>query len=451
MSAVKIVIIGGGSYMWTPTIVKDILLTKKLAGSTIVLHDINAQALNELYRYCSKMRREFNVDFKIKKTLDKHAALEAADYVVVTISVGGFDTMQHDLDVPLKYGIYQSVGDTIGPGGLSRALRSIPVFIDFAKTMEQCCPDAWLINYTNPMSTIVRAVTKQTRVKTIGLCHELFPVLNMLGAIFGDKNWRNIPVTLAGVNHLAWILDFVVDGKRGMADLLEMVRSNKLIEIEGSIKLANKTHRLDKNRVKFELLKLFGALPAVGDRHIVEFFPYFLTDGAKACEAYNIELTTIEIREKRWLQPAREAVRKYNTGKKKIARTRSKEAIADIITSLATGRLLREVVNLPNRGQIPELPLDAVVETMAMIEKDRVTPLAAGRLPKAVLSLCERMVKIHELTVEAALTGDREKAFEALLLDPLTKDFNEAGKMLGELLQANKEYLPQFFPGKRKK
>jgi len=449
MPAKKIVIVGGGSYAWTPVLVKDIALTGELAGSTIVLNDINETALNNLYRYCNKLVRELEVDFKIVRTLDKRKAFSGADFVIATISVGGFDTMQHDLRIPLKYGIYQPVGDTIGPGGLSRALRNIPVFIDMARLMERHCPDAWLLNYTNPMTTITRSICRETSIKTIGLCHELFAVMQMVADIFQVKKWKEIPVTLAGVNHLAWILDFKIDGMDGISELMKMAKRGLVQRKSGGVKLVNETHKLDNNMVKFELLKAFGALPAAGDRHIVEFFPYFLTDKNKAGKTFNVELTTIEQRRDEWLPRDKQRVHDFIQGKLKISKQRSNETAANIISALSGGRSLIDVMNMPNKGQIPELPLDAVVETMGVICKNSANPIAVGRLPKPVLALLERIVQINELTVEAAITGNKKKALEAMLLDPLTRDFNDAGKMLDELLRANRDYLPQFFPRKK--
>ena len=449
MPAKKIVVVGGGSYTWTPVLVKDIILTRELTGSTIVLNDIDETALNDLYRYCKKLIREFKVDFKVVRTLDKRKAFSGADFVIVTISVGGFDTMQHDLDVPLKYGIHQPVGDTIGPGGLSRALRNIPVFIDMARLMERYCPDAWLLNYTNPMTAITRSVCRETSIKTIGLCHELFAVMQMIAGIFKVRKWKEIPVTLAGINHLAWILDFKIDGVDGISELMKMAKKGLVQGKGGRVKLANETHKLDNNLVKFELLKAFGALPAAGDRHLVEFFPYFLTDKSGAGKAYNVKLTSIEERRDQWLPRDKRNVHDFLNGKQKVKKQRSDETAARIIACLSGNQTMIDVINMPNKGQIPELPFDAVVETIAVIRKDSVDPVAVGRLPKPVLALLDRIVHINELTVEAAITGDRKKALEALLLDPLTRDFREAGKMLDKLLKANRDYLPQFFPRKK--
>jgi alpha-galactosidase/6-phospho-beta-glucosidase family protein len=452
MSKKKIVIVGGGSYNWTPVLVKDLLQTKEFAGSIITLQDIDPAALDDIYRYCRKMVRDFGVDFRIEKTLNQKEALTGADFVIVTISTGGFETMANDLDIPAKYGIYQTVGDTIGPGGISRALRSIPVFVKMAKLMERCCPDAWMINYTNPMTAITRAVTKETSIKTVGLCHELFPVLEMLGAIFNVKKWlKDIPVTLAGVNHISWILDFKIDGEEKLPELIAKAKKGITLDKKARLKLSNETHKLDKNQVKFELLKRFGAFPAVGDRHLVEFFPYFLTEKSDAGKAYNVELTTIETRRDVWLADAKKKVHDYIKGKDKLIKGWSCETVSKIMACLATDKTIVDVVNVPNQGQIPELPLDTVVETMAVIGQNDVRPIAVGRLPRPILSLLKRFVAINELVVEAGLEGDKSKVLQALLLDPLTQDFNDAEKMMNELLKANKKYLPQFFPGRKSK
>lgn len=188
MMDVDIVLIGGGSYAWTPTIIRDIVVTKDLEGSTIVLHDIDERALDVMSALGKKIISQARSHFKIKATTDRRQALQGAQYVILTISTGGLETMRHDLEIPLKYGIYQSVGDTVGPGGISRALRNTPVVLEMAKDMEEICPDAWFINYSNPMTMICRAVTKVTRIRTIGLCHGLLEGILMLKRILDIKS-----------------------------------------------------------------------------------------------------------------------------------------------------------------------------------------------------------------------------------------------------------------------
>lgn len=223
MARTRICFVGGGSYNWTPKLVTDLALTRDLSG-TIVLHDVNPAAMEELGRYTRKVVDAAGADFAVETSPDLAAALTGAEFVIVTITTGGLEAMRKDLDIPLKYGIYQSVGDTVGPGGLSRALRNVPVLLEIARTMERVCPDAWMLNLTNPMTVLTRAVTKTTGVKTVGLCHELHGVRGKMQRMFGaDK--EDFEVRVAGINHLIWLLDLKIKGQDGFAMVREYAAS----------------------------------------------------------------------------------------------------------------------------------------------------------------------------------------------------------------------------------
>src|SRR5262252_10614384 len=218
MTETRICFIGGGSYNWMPKLLGDLALTPDLDGS-IVLRDINPTALDDIQRYGRKAFQRTGSKFEIETTTDLDRALDGAKFVVVTITTGGLETMGIDLDIPEKYGIYQSVGDTVGPGGLSRALRNVPVMVGIAQAMERRCPDAWMLNLTNPLTVLTRVVTMTTRIKAMGLCHELFGVRGGLIRLFGGSV-EDFEMRVAGVNHLIWILNMTIRGRDG----LQMVR-----------------------------------------------------------------------------------------------------------------------------------------------------------------------------------------------------------------------------------
>jgi len=424
MVEVKIVIIGGGSFLWSPTIIKDIVLTKDLSGSTITLMDIDPKALHIMLKLGEKIVEKAGEDFKIEGTTDRREALQGADYVILTISTGGLEAMRHDLEIPQKYGVYQSVGDTTGPGGVSRALRNIPVVVNIAKDMEDLCPDAWLINFTNPMTTLCRAINKTTKIKTIGLCHGLFGTLHMLQKIF-NVELRDIQAKVGGINHFIWILDLRVKGEDGYPLLRDYVDR----------------HGVSISPVGLRLFQAFGYLPAPQDRHIAEFFPYFLTEEAEAGKKYGVSLTTISDR-LRSRARIEEDVMKMLSGEKPIEMTMSQEAASSIISALANRREEIHIMNLPNRGQIANLPMDTVVETFGVVSVSGAHGIAVGKLPKGILNTVYPHVIKNELTVEAALTGDKQLALQAMLTDPLVRNFENAEKMLDELLRANEKYLP---------
>jgi len=442
----KITFIGGGSLQWAPKILVDFVLTKELEGWRLCLHDIDKEALERMERLGRKIFEEAKGDFYLESTLSLEEALEGADFVILSISTGGLATMRYDLEIPLKYGVYQSVGDTVGPGGLSRALRNIPVVVDIAKKMEKLCPDAYLLNYTNPMSTLCRAVTKTTSIKTIGLCHELLFVLQGLRELLNLKKTANIQTVTAGINHFTWILKLTIDRKDGFSLLREFIRQNGKRfreDFEKNIDWESLDPFKDNKLLKIELFKVYGYLPAAGDRHIAEFFPYFLTEKTRAGRDYGIKLTKIEDREKK-MQEAKIAIESILEGKRNIVLERSGEKACDIIASLATGKRGVFMMNLPNQGQIANLPQDVIVETPALVDANGVHPISVGELPLSILSLTTHHIANQEMIVEAALTGNKTLALQALINDPLVKNFKDAPKMLDELLEANANYLPQF-------
>jgi alpha-galactosidase len=452
----KIVLIGGGSYGWTPTIVRDLVLTPELEGSTIVLEDIAPETLKLTAPLARKIVAKSGRDFAIEATTSEAEALDGADHVILTISTGGFDTMEHDIGVPLRYGIFQSVGDTVGPGGISRALRNIPVVVDIGKHMEKRCPRAWMLNYTNPMSTLSRALTRETSIRTIGLCHELFGAMGWLTGLFGLKDRRDFDVVAAGVNHCIWILKLTLreTGEDALALLKQYLRDPK-----GFVKSRRKRYKGKqakerlafaqthggRNLAKTALFEAFGALPAAGDRHVGEFFPFFLTKEADAGKKWGIALTTVEERRTKWAPDAKRWCRKLLSGEAPIDLHRSAEAVSLIMNGLAGGEPYTDIMNLPNEGQISNLPLEACVETMAVADSAGAHPIAVGALPLGVLNQVMRHVLNQELTVEAALTGDRNLVLQAMLNDPLVRNLEDAKRITDELLEANKRWLPQFF------
>jgi len=438
--------------MWGPEFIRDILVTPELEGSTITLCDINPEPLDLVYALGQKLIRDFEKPFILEKTTNLDEALHGAGAVILTITTGGLEAMRQDIEIPQKYGIYQSVGDTVGPGGLSRALRSIPVVVGIAQKMESICPQAWLLNYTNPMTVLCRAVTRQTKVKTVGLCHELIGVLGTLKEIF-EARYEDLQVWAGGINHLIWILELKVRGRDVFPELLEMT-AQILGEHELSPRLQSLSEKLwqsstsmvDRWKVKAHLLRAFGALPAAGDRHVAEFFPYFITEASGWGKQYGIELTSVDERYL-WRQWYEMMIRSGLAGESDLAaymKEHSGEAASRILRALANGGEYTGIMNLPNQGQVENLPNQVVLETFGTIRASGAEPKALGKLPPGIQSVLARHVSNQELIVEAALSGDRSLVLQALLNDPLLKDISTAPRMLDELIQANRQYLLQF-------
>lgn len=444
MPRLRIVFIGGGSLTWTPGLLTDLVIAPELDGSTAVLMDIDEQSLERTAAFAARLLETAERRWTIEATTDRRAALRGADFVILTIAVGGLDAMGLDLRLPLKYGVYQSVGDTTGPGGLARAFRNVPVVLDIAQDIERLCPHAWLLQYTNPMTVLTRTITRETRVKTIGLCHELPGVLGRLRRLL-DLGDADIRVTAAGVNHFVWLLDVRVDGRDGY-DLLRRHLAEHPVEFPYRGELPGEVSSVWRDRMvlKLRLFETFGLLPAAGDRHLAEFLPFVLTDSTRWGADYGVELTTVDHRRQAaaW---ARTLVERMARGDAEIPLRPSGEAAAAIILALTQGTGDHvHVANLPNRGQVANLPREAVVETMARLGTDSAVAEPTGPLPPILRVLLAPLVERQEMTVEAALRGDRRLALQVLASDPLIRDLAIAGPLLDELLRAHSAYLPQF-------
>ena len=449
MPAVKVAFVGGGSAQWAPKITTDLVLTRELSGSHLVLYDIDPKALERTHPLARRIAQEAGTGWHISATTDRVAALDGADYVILCIRVGGVEGMWADLEIPLRYGIHQTVGDTVGPGGLSRALRHIPVAVALAREMERRCPGAWLINLTNPMTTICRAVTKATSVPTIGLCHEVVNVLHDLADHF-EVDVEDVQVRAAGINHFVWILEMRVGERDGFALLRDYLAEHNPFErlppkVGGDQGGAKDWHSSfeDHWAIKFLLFQRYGAFPAAGDRHIIEFFPWFLTEATGWGRRYGVSPTTYEFRLQE-LEYRRQRARQMLAQKKPLVLKRSREQAVRVITALATGKPARFIINVPNTGQVASLPLGAVVESFAYVGANGVEPICVGPLPPAIQELVLGHVLRQEMIAETALRSDRDLALQALSADPLVSDWERAPQMLDEMLAANREYLPQF-------
>jgi alpha-galactosidase len=452
----RIVVIGGASFQWVPKLLCDLVNTPSLAEAEIVLEDIAAEPLADMAEFAQQIVTRAGVGMKVRATTAQRSALEGADYVVVCISTGGFDSMQYDLAVPERHGIRQAVGDTVGPGGISRALRNIPVLLDIARDMEEVCPDAWLLNITNPMTTLCRAVTRETSIKTVGLCHEVTMARFTLSQLL-DADFRDFDLTVTGVNHLPIVTQMRIGDDDGFARLRELLadadaRGDEPAHVpEG---LGHEQHSfggtwrkrdlLAANQVKFTLFDRFGVLPAAGDRHLVEFFPGFLTEESDWGRRWGVGLTTIADREA-W-QAYFEAEFADLRAATDVPKTPSGEIVAPLIDAFLRDKTRSFPLNLPNTGQCPDIRNGPVVEAMVTADADGLRGRDAATAPPVLGEWLRRIVSSQETTVEAAITGDRDKVVDAMLLDPLAgrSDYDELVQMTDELLDSTKRWLPQF-------
>ncbi len=454
----RIVIIGGGSYQWVPKLLVDVANTPTLHGAEIVIEDVDPDPVPRMVELVEHIADVRGIPLTASGTTDQRRALEGADFVVVSISTGGFDSMRLDLEIPARYGIRQSVGDTVGPGGINRALRNVPVLVAIARDMQELCPDAWLLNLTNPMTALCRAVTRETPVKTVGLCHEV-TLTHFVMSLLLDASFLDIDMVVSGVNHLPVITELRVAGDDGLSMLADLIeRSNEVAGEPLAMDLPEgfypgkplngekwtKGDLLAHNKVKLDLFGRLGVLPGAGDRHLVEFFPGFLTEESGWGERWGVLLTSIAHREKGQEGHIRDF--EADLASDEVSIWPSGELVAPLIDSLLTGTPRPMPLNLPNAGQCPDIRPAAVVESMCLADRDGVRGRDSASIPGLLGEQLRRVSACQELTVEAALTGHPSKVLEAMLADPLAGriDFDRLEEMTGELLVATAPWLPQF-------
>jgi alpha-galactosidase/6-phospho-beta-glucosidase family protein len=446
----QVTIIGGGSYQWAPELMADLFGTPALAGMHLVLEDIDPTPLPKMEALAHKLVDAMGAQASVVTTTDLRRALDGADFVIVCISTGGFRSMAVDLGVPATHGITQTVGDTVGPGGINRALRNIPVLVGIGKAMEDGCPDAWLFNITNPMTALTRAVSRETGVKTVGLCHEVGNFCMDLAIAVG-RPLEAVSASVTGINHFPVLTSLEVDGTDGF-DLLR-----KLVdEVGGLDSLAPYPGRPEaepfsmidfarRHVFKLTLLDRWGTFPAAGDRHIAEFVPFALTPESDWGAAYNIGLSPISKREQHQAEYVGD-VDAWLAGTKQLQTWQSGELPSPMIQALLTGEPFSAPANIPNAGQAVGLPPDVVLESICVIDGDGIRGRDRSVLPPPYDEIVRRHVATQELTVEAAVRGDRRLAAEAFALDPLAGrgDLRTMELMVERLMAGTAEWLPQF-------
>lgn len=438
----KIVIIGGGSNAWTPIIVKDMLLTESLRNAEYVLYDINVEAADLNKAFLDKLSGLLKIDSNITVTGNKAAALKDADYVLITISTGGLDAMEHDIKIPEKYGIYHTVGDTQGPGGWARSIRNFGAFVDIANSLNKYCPGAMVLNYTNPMAVLTDVLQQLCKGPVIGLCHGLLENIYFLKELYQAKSEDEIHLKYAGLNHFFWITEGRVGDINIISDLRKKLQTKSitdLLKIDHSDPMGFKSGRY----VADELFRMTNYLPYLGDRHTCESFPWFITN-KKNLSKYKIKRTTISERRKKF-KDREDGLKRMLKGEidNKLYIERSPETAANIIDAHSTGKQFIDVGNVKNIGQISNLPLGTVVETACLIDKNGVTPLYYGELPDSIVGLIKPLAYVFNLTAKACFENSEELALQALRLDPTCSHLNwDQIKEMGQrLLQAHAKYV----------
>ena len=452
---VKIAYVGGGSRGWAWNLMSDLAGCEDMSGD-VYLYDIDFEAAqhNEI------IGNKYNSCEGAKTTWNYHAcatakeAMTGADFVVISILPGTFDEMDSDVHVPEKYGIYQSVGDTSGPGGIVRAMRTIPMYEQIAKYVEEYCPNAWVISYTNPMTLCVKALYRTfPQIKAFGCCHEVFGTQNVLRTALKDvcgittSKRSDVRVNPIGVNHFTWLTK---------ASYRDMDLFPVYEKFAAEYAETGYTKNLDANwmnnsfacsqKVKLDLFRKYGYIAAAGDRHLAEF-----VDGTRylkdpdTVRSWGFGLTTVEWRKKDLIRRQEKSL-KLRTGEEPMKLTPSgEEGVEQMRAILGLREPLVTNVNIPNNGQIPNLPMGAIVETNAVFRDGTVTPVMAGEIPQEIYSLISRICAEQEAVSTAIAERDLNKLFQAFADDPLvTCSYEDAKKLFKEMVENTKAYLTDY-------
>lgn len=436
----RIAFIGAGSFGFTRTLVKDILTFPLLEGSTIVLMDIDAERLAYITKAVKKIIAVGKYPAKVVSTKSRVEALKGADAVICTILNGGIEVWRHDIEIPKRYGVDTNVGDTRGPSGIFRALRTIPVMLDICKDIERHCPNAVFLNYTNPMAMLCHAMQKTSSIAVSGLCHSVQGTADMLA------QWAGVPAAevdyvCAGINHQAWYLEFKHRGKCLYPKLNQVVRKNKKI--------------YNEEQVRNEMFIHLGYYVTESSGHNSEYNPWFRkrpdliekycttsTNWNPGHYAYILNEYRKRDADKCWQKEIERWLKDPQIDIK-----RGHEYAAFIINAWMGGELFKFNGNVPNRGLISNLPADACVEVPIVAGRNRLDSVQVGELPPQLAALNNLSVAIENMAVDASLTGNAEMVFHAIAYDPLTAavlSLAEIRKMVQEMLNQNRDYLPQF-------
>lgn len=447
----KVTYIGGGSRGWAWGFMKDIAMDLDICG-TVCLYDIDRQAAENNKIIGDKISEHPEAKspwrYEVAESLEK--ALSDADFVIISILPGTFEEMRSDVHAPEKYGIWQSVGDTVGLGGFMRAMRTVPMYVEIAEAIRDYAPEAWVINYTNPMSICVRTLYEVfPDVKAFGCCHEVFGTQKLLCTMLEEEygipevKRQDIYTSVTGINHFTWLTAASYNG----IDLFPLYRGFVEKYAERGYYKEHDDNWMNNSfayahRVKFDLFQKFGLIAAAGDRHLAEFVPnWYLRDPETAMQ-WKYGLTTVDWRvndlQKR-LQRSSDLI----SGNEAITLNASGEEGYLLMKALLGLGSLISNVNFPNRGQIANLPLGAVVETNALFTRDQIEPLYAGKLDSGLHALIGRHVANQESTLQVALTCDRDRGFTTFMNDPqMILALADGEKLYNEMLMNQREYLP---------
>jgi len=430
----KIAIIGAGSIIFCKTLLNDMFATPALAGSTYALMGPTMWKLEKMKTYADNVIQKNNIDAKIYCTTDQREALKDAKYVILMFQVGGVEAFKHDYEIPFKHGVDQCIGDSLGPGGVFRNLRSAPVLMSLGKDIKELCPEAYVLNYVNPMGAVCTTMGLATPMKFVGLCHGVQTTLDLIAG-YTDTDKDDIQYLCAGINHMGWFLKLEKDGK----DLYPLLKANM-----------EKPEYFKNEKVRGEVMRHCGYFMTESTGHLSEYLPYFRKNKAaldRYCDepAFGGETGAYYKYSEMVAQKFAETdVLAIESGE---LEPRSKEYCSHILEAIETGVPFHFNGNVMNNGYITNLPHNAAVEVPMYADKTGLHPVTVGDIPPHLAAMNQSNLSVQSLAAEAAIKGDPELAFWAVAMDPLTSavlTLKEIRDMVIEMFEAEKQWLPQF-------
>ena len=461
MKAPKIVYIGAGSAVFGLTALASIFRSERLRGAELALVDIDEPSLETMTRLAEVMNQEWGAQISIQSTSQRRQALPNADFVIVSVQVGPREEVwEKDWRIPFERGVHQPYAENSGPGAFAHTARNLPLMIDIARDMEELCPKAWYLNFTNPLIRLTGAVHRYSRVKVVGLCHQLLWGYAMAMAVLAEQygvfipegfnlhtNYENMPhlepvmraaykhfdIKAAGINHFSWAYD-IRDRKTGQ-DLYPMLRQRWFND-----------YRKDFEPLSRELFEIFGLMPTPGDAHVCEYLPWTHDPITKPWKKYNLTLQNFDGNRRR--RADRKAVAaEIISGERSVdmLKNLASEGITEIVEGITfNDNFYHHQLNLPNNGLIPNLPDDAIVEVPGNVSGLGIRGLNMAPLPEPIAELCRRELAYSSLVIDACYHGDKDLALQALLLDPMINDIDRARAILDDFITEFAIYLPQF-------
>jgi alpha-galactosidase len=457
---IRIVIIGAGSAIFGLGTLATLVRSPRLRGSTLALVDLNAEGLALIDMLARRLNQEWDAGLTIESSTEREQALPGADFVIVSIEVGPREGLwRRDWEIPLQFGVRQPYGENGGPGGLAHTLRQVPAMLAIAQDMERLCPSAWLISFTNPLPRLCLAVSRYSQIKNVGLCHQINIAYMMVGVALGDRLSIDVPpgvssfahpeiwpkanyvadqvkhlvdIKAAGLNHFTWIK--ALWDRRSGEDLYPAFRQ-ALMRLPADFEPLTRA-----------VFAATGLCPVPGDSHLAEYLPWCHDPQTRPWEKYGLHLYdwagASDDRDRQWRSIA--AMAEGQAPVDDLKRAESEGALEVIEGLMGEGQVYRDAVNIPNQGNIENLPEGTIVEVPALVDQTGIRGRETGPLPEAIAELCRRETAVAGLAVEAAATGGHEAALQALLLDPCITDLDTASKILDAYLAEYADYLPQF-------